>query len=192
MYRDFELARPPLPEWHIPFDLSTLAPYARPTFTPDEEAAVLRRFEERVPQRFERALVVGRFQPIHYGHILLIKHAALIADTVIIGIGSANVRDMKNPWSPQERKMLMEHHLEQEAGLKDSVEGVVFVNDYMNDALWFDEAVRRAGEVDAVVGNNDWVNRIFVENGIPAITTPEYDRGRQEASKIRAFLRGNQ
>jgi len=35
------------------------------------------------------ALIIGRFQPFHLGHLLLIKEAAKEADIIVIGIGSS-------------------------------------------------------------------------------------------------------
>ena len=43
------------------------------------------------------ALIVGRFQPFHKGHLFLIKKALEKANKIIIGIGSANIIDENNP-----------------------------------------------------------------------------------------------
>ena len=53
------------------------------------------------------ALIVGRFQPFHKGHLFLIKKALTLADKVVIGIGSANIIDVNNPIDFETRKKII-------------------------------------------------------------------------------------
>jgi bifunctional NMN adenylyltransferase/nudix hydrolase len=56
----------------------------------------------------EFAVVIGRFQPPHRGHVYLLKEARKVANKVIIVIGSANqARDTRNPWSFEERAQMI-------------------------------------------------------------------------------------
>lgn len=49
-------------------------------------------------------LVIGRFQPFHTAHLDLVRFAFKQVETLIIGLGSSNqARDVKNPWTWQER-----------------------------------------------------------------------------------------
>ncbi|MEK7177332.1 MAG: adenylyltransferase/cytidyltransferase family protein [Patescibacteria group bacterium] len=50
------------------------------------------------------ALIVGRFQPFHKGHLFLIKKALEKADKIIVGIGSSNITDVNNPIDFETRK----------------------------------------------------------------------------------------
>lgn len=55
-------------------------------------------------KQYDYAVVIGRFQPLHKGHISLIGAAHAKADKVIVVIGSANSpRSIKNPWTVSER-----------------------------------------------------------------------------------------
>jgi bifunctional NMN adenylyltransferase/nudix hydrolase len=54
------------------------------------------------------AVIIGRFQPLHLGHLSLIDKAYQEADKVLILIGSANqLPDFKNPFTYEEREGLL-------------------------------------------------------------------------------------
>ncbi len=53
------------------------------------------------------ALVIGRFQPLHNGHLSLIDEARKQADKTLVLIGSSRqLPDFKNPFSYEERLKL--------------------------------------------------------------------------------------
>jgi len=55
-------------------------------------------------KRYDLAVIIGRFQPIHNGHIPVFKKAVEIADSFVCVIGSANKPSTsKNPFSADER-----------------------------------------------------------------------------------------
>ncbi len=59
-------------------------------------------------RKYDYAVVIGRFQPIHKGHQYLLQHALDIADEVIVLCGSANQpRTIKNPWTVEERNRMI-------------------------------------------------------------------------------------
>jgi bifunctional NMN adenylyltransferase/nudix hydrolase len=50
------------------------------------------------------AVVIGRFQPFHYGHLALVEHALAVAPQVLLVVGSAaSARAVKNPFNEDER-----------------------------------------------------------------------------------------
>lgn len=56
-------------------------------------------------KNFDFAVLIGRFQPFHSGHLNLFKHALSIADHVIIIIGSHNSPEsIHNPWDSKTRE----------------------------------------------------------------------------------------
>lgn len=61
-------------------------------------------------QRFDLLVFIGRFQPVHIGHLEVIQTALKHAQFVVILIGSSNQpRTSKNPWTFEERAdMIME------------------------------------------------------------------------------------
>jgi len=53
-------------------------------------------------------IFMGRFQPVHQGHIHALSIAASQVETLYIFVGSANVcRSIKNPWTFQERSYML-------------------------------------------------------------------------------------
>ena len=147
-------------------------------------------------KRYDTVLVIGRFQPLHYGHILLMKVAARISDKVVIGIGSANAEpnDPDNPFSIEEREMWVNQQVERDELLSSKVSKIVRINDILddyghNDEEWGNQTLKITGHVDAVVGNNDWVNGILVKQGVEPVTTPMFARIFFEGKKCRHILR---
>lgn len=62
--------------------------------------------------RFNTVVYIGRFQPLHDGHLEQIKFALTQCDTLIIALGSANVPPSpRNPWSASERQDMIAHSL---------------------------------------------------------------------------------
>ena len=53
---------------------------------------------------FDYLIYIGRFQPVHKGHIHVIREALKKAKTLILFIGShQKARDIRNPWTTEER-----------------------------------------------------------------------------------------
>lgn len=53
---------------------------------------------------YDTALLIGRFEPVHHGHLALLRHGLARAREVIVVLGSAwQARSPKNPFTWQER-----------------------------------------------------------------------------------------
>lgn len=63
-------------------------------------------------KEFDTLVLIGRFQPVHNGHIALLQKAIYLAKEVIIIVGSADQpRTYKNPWNAQERMGMLQYAL---------------------------------------------------------------------------------
>jgi nicotinamide-nucleotide adenylyltransferase len=173
---------------HIP--LQYLEQFTQPVTSLFEEQQLMEQFrEEYAPSdTYHSALVIGRFQPLHRGHIHLIKQALALSEHIVIGIGSANVINEDNPFSVGDRHLLLERAISRE-GLGEHITNIVHLNDYSDDTFWLRETLKKTGEVDAVFGNNEWVNGIFENAGYAAVPIPLLQRGIYEGKKVRAKLR---
>lgn len=70
-------------------------------------------------KRYKRAILIGRFEPAHNGHIANFRQALDIADKVIILVGSAfQPRTPKNPFTFAERKEMIQGALKRGAPLE--------------------------------------------------------------------------
>jgi len=62
-----------------------------------------------------RALIVGRFQPFHLGHLNMVRKVIEECDKIIIGIGSAQFsHSTSNPFTAGERHLMISRSLEDE------------------------------------------------------------------------------
>ncbi|MFN7988709.1 MAG: adenylyltransferase/cytidyltransferase family protein [Thermoanaerobaculia bacterium] len=61
----------------------------------------------RAPTRLARVGFVARFRPPHLGHAAILEALARNAETVVVGIGSANRYDLDNPFTGEETAELL-------------------------------------------------------------------------------------
>ncbi len=83
----------------------------------------------------EYAIFIGRFNPFHLGHLDILKKGLSIAKNVVVVLGSHNrARNIKNPWSSEERTQMISSTLSTEENARVSY---VLLKDYLyNDTLW--------------------------------------------------------
>lgn len=136
---------------------------------------------------YSKGLLIGRFQPFHKGHLYLLQHMSSIAQSFIIGIGSANISDAQNPFSFSMRKKMIEKVLHQEH-MNNKVEKIVPLDDFYDDELWFKNVIKIAGTCDVVIGNNEWTNGIFEKRGYRIQRVGFYKRFMYEGEKIRVLM----
>lgn len=88
--------------------------------------------------KYEYAVFIGRFSPLHLGHLDIINEALNQADKVVVVIGSHNkARNVKNPWSSEERAQMITNSLEPADAARMKF---VFMRDYLyNDAIWISD-----------------------------------------------------
>lgn len=128
-----------------------------------------------------RALVVGRFQPLHDGHVQLIRRALEECGDVTIAIGSSNAKpSLRNPFTVAERTQMLEAVF---PGLR-----ILALPDLHDPKRWTDETLRAAGPVDRVYGNDPATTGLFEQAGIPVVSPGLVDRQKYEATAIRRLM----
>jgi len=89
---------------------------------------------------YDTAIVIGRFQPLHHGHVALLQHALAEARQVLIIVGSAHqARTPKNPFSWTEREAMLRAALPAPDAARCTV---LPMPDHYDDAAWV-QAVRQ-------------------------------------------------
>jgi nicotinamide-nucleotide adenylyltransferase len=130
-----------------------------------------------------RVLMVGRFQPFHKGHILVIRKIVKSYPSLILGIGSAQYSHTpENPFTAGERVEMAAGALRDE-GLKDFF--VVPIEDINEHGRWVAHVESLVPRFTAVATNNPLNQRLFQEEGYEVCTTPLYSRSRYSGTVIR-------
>lgn len=80
---------------------------------------------------YDFSIIIGRFQPVHTGHLTLFKRAMISAKETIVCLGSSNLpRSTKNPFTLEERKEMIDN-------ISPRKVHYVAINDVLyNDELW--------------------------------------------------------
>jgi bifunctional NMN adenylyltransferase/nudix hydrolase len=97
---------------------------------------------------YDTAILIGRFQPVHNGHLALLRDALAVARRVVVVVGSAcAARSPRNPFTWRERAdLLLEAFAEPERARIDTLP----VRDYYDEPVW---ARAVAGQVHALLGS---------------------------------------
>ena len=131
----------------------------------------------------KRVLMVGRFQPLHKGHILVIREMARKFPSVILGIGSAQYsHTMENPFTAGERVEMAVGALRAE-GVRDFY--VVPIEDINEHGRWVAHVESLVPRFSAVATNNPLNQRLFKEKGYDVQMTPLYKRAQYSGTVIR-------
>ncbi|SDM70121.1 bifunctional NMN adenylyltransferase/nudix hydrolase [Oryzisolibacter propanilivorax] len=83
---------------------------------------------------YDVALLIGRFQPVHAGHVALLRHALAQARRVLVVAGSAyQARTPKNPFTWEERAAMLQGAVPPADAARLQV---LPVRDYYDEARW--------------------------------------------------------
>ncbi len=138
--------------------------------------------------KYPVALIVGRFQPFHKGHLFLIKNALEKADKIIIGIGSANIYDENNPIDFETRKKIIKAVFYKE-DIEERLIKIVALDDFFDDKKWLDNLKKQVGKFDIALGNNEWTNNILEKAGYKVLRVDYFKRSLYEGWRIRKLAK---
>ena len=130
-----------------------------------------------------KALFIGRFQPFHMGHLLLLQRLATQYEEIIIGIGSSQYHDtLDNPFSETERYQMIAQSL-------DAVDihnyRIISIPDIHNPSKWVDHVCSIVSDFDLIIANNPFTRKLFSEKGYVVKGTTYFDRKRYSGKEIR-------
>lgn len=129
--------------------------------------------------------MVGRFQPVHKGHIEVVKYILQEVDELIIGIGSSQEgHTFENPFTAEERVLMIEKALK-EAKVDRSRIHIVQIPDVHDDKRWVPHVVSLSPEFSVVYSGNPWVQRLFKEAGYEVRVPPLFGRKEYQGMEIR-------
>ena len=129
------------------------------------------------------ALVIGRFQPFHKGHLEVIRAISKECDSVTIGIGSAQFsHTLDNPFTAGERHLMISRALKEEGLDNYFLVPIVDVNRY---AVWVAHVVSLVPPFKAIYSNNPLTRRLFTEAGYEVRGAPLFNREAYSGTEIR-------
>ena len=121
-------------------------------------------------QKEVSALLIGRFQPFHNGHLEVVKSIAKECDRLIIGIGSAQLsHTFENPFTAGERHLMISRAFHDE-GLDNFF--LVPIVDIYRYSVWVAHVASLVPPFESVYTNNPLTRRLFVEAGYKVRNAP--------------------
>lgn len=130
-----------------------------------------------------RALLVGRFQPLHWGHVKVVEWLLTHYDEVVIAIGSADKSlTADNPFTPGERIEMFRRHF----GANCRLLYCAVPDTNGPTSLWGAYLRHWCPQHHVVYSNNPWVAAALSFWGIEVRTHPRF--GEYSATSIRALI----
>ncbi|MAH17267.1 MAG: nicotinate-nucleotide adenylyltransferase [Euryarchaeota archaeon] len=132
------------------------------------------------------ALLPGRFQPFHRGHVAIAQAAVADGHELLVMIGSAQeAGTWENPFSADERREMVAAGMAAAGLAPRAIMAVEDLNDYDR---WVAHVVARLGPFDCVYSANTLVQRLFGAAGYPVIAPELQNRRAWEGAAIRQAL----
>ena len=132
------------------------------------------------------ALLPGRFQPFHRGHLAIAQTAVTDGHELLVMIGSAQESaTWENPFSAGERREMVATGMAAAGLAPRAIVAVADLNDYDR---WVAHVVARLGPFDCVYSANALVQRLFGAAGYRVIAPELQNRREWEGSAIRQAL----
>ena len=135
-----------------------------------------------------RALMMGRFQPFHLGHLDLVKQILSECDEIIIAITSSQFNYLeKDPFTAGER-IEMIHQSLNDAGIDMSKCFIIPIENQFNIATWTAYLKSILPKFDKVYSGNEYVEMLLADAGIQVIKPKFLERNQHNATNIRKMI----
>lgn len=132
-----------------------------------------------------RALYVGRFQPLHKGHLEAIKYVMKRSDELVIAIGSADIsHSLDNPFTAGERLRMVRASIE-ELKIEPLKYYVIPIPDAQMHSVWVSQVLSYVPPFHIVYSNEPLTSRLFREFGIKVNKIPFFQRELYSATDVR-------
>ncbi len=130
-----------------------------------------------------RGLIVGRFQPLHKGHLSVIREVLRQCDELIIVIGSAEESHTdKNPFTAGERYQMILSSLSDGERRRVLIVPIRDVNRY---SVWVNHVESYVPPFDEVYSNSDLTRSLFKQAGYEVHKTKAYNPKAYSATEVR-------
>lgn len=128
---------------------------------------------------------IGRFQPVHKGHVYAVKYILERVNELIIGIGSAQFsHEPENPFTAGERFTMLRLALD-EAGIDRKLYVVVPIPDTQVHSIWVAQVLAYTPKFDVVFTNDPLSRQLFAEANFKVEGIKFYRRAQYSATYVR-------
>lgn len=143
-----------------------------------------------------KAGVIARFKPLHNGAATMLKYAAKNYDELVVGIGSANKYDLRNPFTIDQTHQMVDAYLQ----TLDVSYKIVHIDDFghrkefADGKRWKHEILSNFLDVDDFITSNPYVAHLLEDTYTivhPADLIPKYDWVRLRATQVRLAMAEN-
>ncbi|MET1124096.1 MAG: nicotinamide-nucleotide adenylyltransferase [Archaeoglobaceae archaeon] len=135
-----------------------------------------------------RALIFGRFQPFHLGHLYVVQWALEKFDELVLLVGMADEsHTLRNPFTAGERIWMIREGL-REAGVdlgRIITATVPTMSVYVGHALYI---INLVPQVDAIITRNPVIAKVFEDAGLEVVRPPEFERERLRGEYVRRMM----
>ena len=133
--------------------------------------------------------LIGRFQPFHLGHVKAVNFALSKVEQLYIGIGSSNKsHQLRNPFTAQERKLMITSSLDHETLKKISIFDIPDLSDH---SKWVNSVDKIIPNYDIVFSNDDFTQSLYEKNGKKIIPVILKSRADLSGTNIRRLIQND-
>jgi nicotinamide-nucleotide adenylyltransferase len=144
---------------------------------------------EQPPEHAARIGMIARWRPVHRGHVPVLRALCARANHALIGIGSANRYNLRNPFTLEETVDMLRLALVDHENYS-----LIPVDDLDDGPRWRAMVVEMFGPLDLFVTDNPYVAHLLAEDypiTRPVMLVPEDERIAIDGTMVRkAMARG--
>ena len=130
--------------------------------------------------------LIGRFQPFHLGHVKAVNFALSKVEQLYIGIGSSNKsHQLRNPFTAQERKLMITSSLDHETLKKISIFDIPDLSDH---SKWVNSVDKIIPNYDIVFSNDDFTHSLYEMKNKKIISVDLTSREDLSGTNIRKLI----
>ena len=140
--------------------------------------------------KYKRALFIGRFQPLHNGHLHVIQRILQESEEIIIAVGSAQESyTLRNPLTVGERIEIIRDVLKMLKAIERAY--IIPIPDINENAVWPARVMEYCPKFDCVYSGNELVLMLFERFGIKTVRIQHIKRELYQGKVImERILRG--
>ena len=143
---------------------------------------------KKISSKKDVALFLGRFQPLHHGHIYMLNKILKLYKTIKIGVGSSQFSKTKiNPFTYEERVNFIKSALNKR-GITSDRFSICPIPDIFKASKWVNHIISIIGNFDTIFSNSDWVRQLFKNEGYTVGEKIGIFKKKYNASNVRKLI----